>query len=223
MSHLLDREKLVPSNMRASKRRERAIRKTPVLTVGLAVLAVVSTSCFGNRVTNRSVQGISFVAPPEVVGDVLAPGPPYPFYLFERATPPTGIQKASLDLVKLVSPRHDLRLFALKSTENTAAIALIEVSLHARWGKNMIPAEREIIRAFADDPSLGKWLILLDDVDVRGEPDPIPMTAYRWSRDVVEQYKACGIPPDKLDACTDDFYRVASVVIVSSSFRGVQQ
>jgi hypothetical protein len=210
------------SNMRA-KRRERAIRKSPVRVLGLAILAVVSTSCFGNRVTGRSVEGIPVVVAPEIAGDVLAPGPPFPFYLFEQATPPAEIQKASLDLLKLVSPRHDLHLFALKSTENTAAIAVIEVSLHSRWGKNMIPAERQIIRAFADDPSLGKWLILLDDVDVRGEPDPIPMTAYRWSRDVVEQYKACGIPPDKLDACTDDFYRVARVVIVSSSFRGVQQ
>jgi hypothetical protein len=209
--------------MRAPKRRGRAIRRTPVLVLGLAVLAVVSTSCFGNRVTGRSVQGISGVKAPEIAGDVLAPGPPYPFYLFERATPPADIQKASLELLKLVTPRHDLHLFALKSTQDTAAIALIEVSLHTRWGKAMIPAERQIIQAFADDTGLGKWLIILDDVDVRGEPDPVPLTAYRWSRAEVEQYKACGIPPVKLDACTDDFYRVARVVVVSSGIKGVQQ
>lgn len=198
--------------------------RKPVVGLGLVVMAVLSSSCFGNRVTNRSVPNISQVAPPpEIAGDVLAPGPPYPFYLFERATPPADIQAASLNLVKVIRPQRNLRVFALKSTQDTAAVIVVEVSIHSRWGRLMIPAERQIIQAFADDPTFGKWLILLDDVDIRGEPDPVPLTAYRWTRDDVEQYKECGIPAVDLDACTDAFYRLAKVVIVSSRIRGVQQ
>jgi hypothetical protein len=202
----------------------RAISRKPVIGLGLVVLAVLSTSCFGSRVTGKSVPNVGQIgSAPEVAGDVLAPGPPYPFYLFERATPPADIQASSLNLIKVVSPRKNLHLFALKSTENTAAVIVVEVSIHSRWGKLMIPAERQIIQAFASDPSMGKWLILLDDVDIRGEPDPVPLTAYRWTRDEVEQYKECGIPAVTLDACTATFYQEARVVIVSSRIRGVQQ
>jgi hypothetical protein len=200
------------------------IHRKPVVGLGLVVMAVLSSSCFGDRVTNRSVPNVAQVAPPpEIAGDVLAPGPPYPFYLFERATPPADIQAASLDLVKVIRPQRNLRVFALKSTQETAAVILVEVSIHDRWGRLMIPAERQIIQAFADNPTLGKWLILLDDVDIRGEPDPVPLTAYRWTRDDVQKYNECGIPAVDLDACTDAFYRLAKVVILSSRIRGVQQ
>jgi hypothetical protein len=200
------------------------IHRKPVVGLGLVVMAVLFSSCFGDRVTNRSVPNVAQVAPPpEIAGDVLAPGPPYPFYLFERATPPADIQAASLDLVKVIRPQRNLRVFALKSTQETAAVILVEVSIHDRWGRLMIPAERQIIQAFADNPTLGKWLILLDDVDIRGEPDPVPLTAYRWTRDDVQKYNECGIPAVDLDACTDAFYRLAKVVILSSRIRGVQQ
>jgi hypothetical protein len=200
------------------------VHRKPVIGLGLIVLSVLTTSCFGSRVTGKSVPNVQQMPPsPEVAGDVLAPGRPNPFYLFERATPPADIQAASLDLVKVVSPHKNLHVFALKSTQDTAAVTVVEVSIHSRWGKLMIPAERRIIRAFANNPALGKWLILLDDIDVRGEPDPVPLTAYRWTRDDVEQYKECGIPALDIDACTDAYYRVAKVVIVSSSTGGVQQ
>ena len=192
-------------------------------------MALITTSCFGNRVAGNSVPNIAqgaathVVAAPVIAGDVLLPGPPFPFYLFERATPPTNIQKSSADLVGAVTPHQHLHVLALKSTQDTSALIVIEVSIHARWGKLMIPAERQIIQAFADNPSLGKWLILLTDVDVRGEPDPIPLTAYRWTRDEVEKYKECGIPPAAIDSCTQTFYLVAKMVLVSSKVRGVQQ
>jgi hypothetical protein len=202
----------------------RGISRKPLIGLGLVVLSMLSTSCFGDRVTMNSVQSVEqFAPPPEVAGDVLEPGPAHPFYLFERATPPVDIRAASLNLVKVVPPHKHLHVFALKSTEGTAAVSVVEVSTHGRWGRLMIPAERQIIRAFANDPTLGKWLILLDDVDIRGEPDPVPLTAYRWTRDEVEQYKECGIPAVDLDACTDAYYRVARVVIVSSRTGGVQQ
>jgi hypothetical protein len=208
---------------------ERVIRRKPVVGFGLAFLALVGTACFGNRVTGNSVPNVAngaathAVAASAIAGDVLLPGPPYPFYLFERATPPTGIQKSSTDLVGVVTPHQNLHVVALKSTQDTAALVVLEVSIHARWGRLMIPAERQIIQAFADNPSLGKWLILLTDVDVRGEPDPIPMTAYRWTRDEVEQYKKCGIPAAVIDTCTQSFYLLAKTVLVSSKIRGVQQ
>jgi hypothetical protein len=163
------------------------------------------------------------LAPNVVLGDVLAPGPPYPLYLFEKATPPTDIQKASISLAKLIPRQKNLHVVALKSTQDTAAVIVLEVSNHGRWGELMIPAERKIIRAFAEDDSMGSWLILLSDVDIRGEPDPIPLTAYRWTRDDVQRYSECGIPTSAIDDCTAAFFLVAKTVIVSTGFRGVQQ
>ena len=43
------------------------------------------------------------------------------------------------------------------------------------------------------------------------------------TRDEVEKYKECGIPPAAIDACTQAFYLVARTVLVSSKVRGVQQ
>jgi hypothetical protein len=194
----------------------------PATLLSLALLALVSTSCFGKRVTTHDrLQVIkpgghlNVVAQTADLGDVFF-AQPVPQYLFERAKPPTRIQDASVDLIKVVPPHKDLHLFALSSTRDTAALLVLEVSLHKRWGRLMIPAERRIIRAFAADSSLGRWLILLTDVDVRGEPDPIPLTAYRWTRSDVERFKQCGIPASQMNDCTDAFYLAARTVIVSS-------
>jgi hypothetical protein len=190
--------------------------------MGVALLAVASTSCFSRSVRHQTLstiapsEAVPVAAQTEALGDVLAPQLTYPLYLFEDATPPAGVQRSSVTLVKVVEPRKRLHIIALKSTRETAAVFVQEISIHTHWGVLMIPAERQIIRAFADDPSLGKWLILLTDVDVRGDPDPIPLTAYRWTRLQVEQYKACGIPDTMIDECTKAFYHLAKTVLVST-------
>jgi hypothetical protein len=196
--------------------------------MGLALLAILATGCF-NRATGggqipvvKAGVDVNRLSQAAVAGDVLFTDP-IPQYLFERATPPTAIQESSQDLVKIVLPHKELHVFALNSTKDTAALIVIEVSIHTRWGVLMIPAERKIIRAFADDPTLGKWLILLTDVDVRDEPDPIPLTAYRWTRAMVEQYKQCGIPAVQIDDCTRAFYQAAKTVLVSASVHVPQQ
>jgi hypothetical protein len=208
---------------------ERTIRRTAVIGVGLAIAALFSASCVGHGFTGKSV---GTVPPPAtesgqtgvgVAGDVLAPGPPVPVFLFERATPPADIQPGSVELATLIDRQKDLHVVALKSTRETAAVILVEVSTHQKWGRLMIPAERQIIRAFAEDPKLGKWLILLTDVDVRGEPDPIPLTAYRWTRDDVEQYDQCGIPSAAIDDCTQAFYEVARTVLVAAGAQAAQR
>jgi predicted small secreted protein len=227
MRGLLRRESCRPLRRGEKAGEEREIRRAPVLALSLVVLALLSTACFSGSGIGRSVQAIpsasEAVQANVILGDVLAPGPPYPFYLFEQATPPTDIQEASLSLVKQVPRQKNLHVVALKSTQDTAAVIVLEVSNHGRWGELMIPAERRIIRAFAADRSLGKWLILLSDVDIRGEPDPIPLTAYRWTRDDVQTYERCGIPQSEIDSCTQAFFLVAKTVIVSTGFRGVQQ
>jgi hypothetical protein len=195
----------------------------------LAVAALLSASCVGHGFTGRSVGTVPPPAPEPgqvgvgVAGDVIAPGPPVPVFLFERATPPADIQQGSIELATLIHQQKDLHVVALKSTRETAAVILVEVSAHQRWGRLMIPAERQIIRAFAQDPKLGDWLILLTDVDVRDEPDPIPLTAYRWTRDDVEQYDRCGIPPAAIDDCTQAFYAAARTVLVAAGAQAAQK
>src|SRR5438093_4697255 len=101
MSYLLRRGRGADSRRKVRAGHVREISRKPIIGLGLVVLAVLSTSCFGSRVTGKSVPNVGQIGPaPEVAGDVLAPGPPYPFYLFERATPPADIQASSLNLIK---------------------------------------------------------------------------------------------------------------------------
>lgn len=117
------------------------------------------------------------------------------------------IQPGSKTLVGLIPAAHGLTVAALHSGMRTAAVGLRERDHgNERWGRLMIPAERKIIAGFAADRSLGDWLIILDDVEVRGAPDPIPLTAYRWARADVEAYARCGIPASAIDSCTSEFY-----------------
>jgi hypothetical protein len=194
----------------------------PVTVIGLAVLALASTSCLTHRIGNGPTPilgpggGLKPISSVEATGDVLAAAGASLIYVFERATPPMAVRPASVDLVGTVPPHKHLLIGPLSSTKDTAALIVIEVSIHSRWGSLMIPAERRIIRAFADDRTMGRWLILLTDVVVRGEPDPVPMTAYRWTRDDVERFRACGIPAAVIDDCTDAFYASAKTVFIAS-------
>ena len=88
----------------------------------------------------------------------------------------------------------------------------------------MIPAERHLFAEFAADRSLGDWLIVVDDVIVTGGKDPVPLTAYRWPRSIVEQYASCGIPMSlQIEDCTHDFYGGGETVFVIRSGNNVGQ
>jgi hypothetical protein len=151
-------------------------------------------------------------------GDAELPVPSSSTMAFSRNVPPVSIQDASVTLTRVAHDRRDFRAIALKSTDGTAAVILVERSVHQRWGRLLIPAERRVFGAFAKNSKLGDWLILMTDYQIYGEADPVPITVYRWNRSDVEAYAACGIQPTGFDHCTDDFFRSADMIILSFGF-----
>jgi hypothetical protein len=139
-------------------------------------------------------------------------------YVFERGEPPVGFQPGSKTLVSLLSNTPGLHVAALKSTQGSAAIFMIEDDPEVPWGAILLPAEKTVFEKFAEDRKLGDWLMLIDDVIVPGPKDPVPVTAYRWSRADVERYVACGIPkPGTQNDCSKVFFLVARTVILQKS------
>jgi hypothetical protein len=158
---------------------------------------------------------------------------PYIQYLFAPAevitgkakAPPTDVRRSTLTLMNAVTPNKRLKLTPLPSTDGTVALAFQETTPYRqRWGAVMIPAERRMFAQFAADRSLGNWLIVVDDVIVTGGKDPVPLTAYRWPREAVEQYATCGIPMSlEIEDCTHEFYAQAETVYVIRSGTNVGQ
>lgn len=132
------------------------------------------------------------------------------------APPPTDVQTATRQLAADIRIGPRLKITVLPSTTGTVALAFDEISTEKQqWGGVMIPEQRKMFGRFASDPSLGDWLIVLDDVIVSDGLDPIPLTAYRWPRSAVEAYAACGIPPQfVIDDCTHAFYEASDIMLV---------
>ncbi len=138
-----------------------------------------------------------------------------PTFVFGDAVADPAIQPASRELAGAVSVTRRLQVLALPSGSGTAAVDFLEISPPKHlWGEQMIPAERGLFRAFAADSALGGALVIVDDVQVTGGPDPLPMMAYRWERADVEAYAACGIPDREIEGCTQAFYMAAESVLV---------
>jgi len=136
-------------------------------------------------------------------------------FVFGPDDPAVTVQPTSLALVDLVPKSGRLHLLPLPSPRGTAAVNLLEDSTpRLKWGSLMTPAQRTIFRAFAADPSMGNWLVITDDVNVKGGPDPIPLTAYIWPRSDVVSYWRCGIPSTGIDACTSAFYERADMLLI---------
>ena len=64
-------------------------------------------------------------------------------------------------------------------------------------------------------------MVIVDDVNVRGGVDPVPLTAYLWPRSALTAYATCGIPDIGIDPCTDAFYVKAFMLLVSAGTNGV--
>jgi len=136
-------------------------------------------------------------------------------FIFGPSVAVSKVQPESGILVGLIKPNKRLHIGPLPSPPGTAAMDFVEDSTpDLRWGELMWPAQRKVFSAFAADPSLGEWLVIVDDVNVEGGSDPIPVTAYRWPRSAVEDYARCGIPPDGIDDCTSEFYTTSEVLFV---------
>lgn len=167
----------------------------------------------------REVRGSSmaFASPsPETTGGEAFVAVPFPMTLFGPPLKAASVQPGTLKLKNLILTHPRLRVTALASSHQTVALGLQEkASGDQSWGEVMIPEERRLFQRFAKDASLGKWLIVITDVDVTDGPDPVPLVAYRWTRTDVEAYGKCGIPQSTtVDACTDIFYRAAQVLFL---------
>jgi len=136
-------------------------------------------------------------------------------YLFRCDRPAVSVQKASVGLANLVANIHGLGSAGLKSTKGAAAVILQEDDPSVPWGTHLLEAERRIFQAFAADRSMGDWLILVTDVVVHAAQDPIPPTGYRWTRQEVQAYVACGIPANGSNDCKTTFFMAADQVVLA--------
>jgi hypothetical protein len=187
-----------------------------ILTCAVAVTGLVGAACSGPSL--RSVEG--YTPPPESPGisvDVISPTLQHQ-YVFERGTPAVDFQPGSKSLVEMLRSTPGLHVAALRSTPDSAAIFMIEDDQAVPWGTILLPAEKSVFEKFAADPTMGDWLMVIDDVIVGGPKDPVPVTAYRWARSDVEKYVQCGIPkPGTQNDCSKVFYLIARTVILQKS------
>ena len=154
-----------------------------------------------------------------------------PVFIFGPAVPVSEVQVGSFALASGFTESSRLKVAPLPSPTGTAAAYVREVSrFEDRWGAIGIPAQRRIFASFAADPTLGEWLVLVSDIEVRGPSDPVPMSAYRWPREAVEAYSECGIPREgegvpwtRLDDCSGSFYAASETLLVQPRGRAVGQ
>jgi hypothetical protein len=147
-----------------------------------------------------------------------------PVFVFGPEIPTVLVQPGTTTLVRGLSDSKGpkLQIFPLPSPEGTSAVAIRELNKGPTpWGSISTPAQRIVYRSFAGDPKLGDWLVMVTDVAVLDGTDPVPLTAYRWPRTAVEAYAQCGIPAighgvpwERIDACTDQFFLDAQTVLV---------
>jgi hypothetical protein len=193
-------------------------------SVGLLLFAAACSSA--QQRTDHAGPAFQIQEPPQQVRvpgshvDPLGPGVDLlpihvPRFIFGQPTDDPQVQPGTSSLVGSLGRRHRLDVVALPSPSGTVAVDFKELSPPGSvWGEVMFPAERALFRAFAKDPSLGDYLVVLTDVEVLRASDPIPLTAYRWARQDVVTYAGCGIPDSAIDACTLRFYQLADTRIV---------
>jgi hypothetical protein len=136
-------------------------------------------------------------------------------WLFSCNKPAVDYTPSSKALADLAAKVPGLGTTGLKSTPDTSAVMLVEDDPNEPWGTELRLAERSILDQFASDPSMGGWLILVTDVVVHASLDPIPPTAYRWTRAEVQQYVDCGIPDSGTNDCSTAFFKTADVIVLA--------
>jgi hypothetical protein len=139
-------------------------------------------------------------------------------YLFRGDSPPVAVREASDRLAAAVPQIVGLRVGLLPSTSDAAALTLVEDSPQTKvWGTLLDQGKKAVFDLFAKHSNLGDWLILVTDVVVHRLQDPVPPTAYRWTRQEVQDYVACGIPDAGVNDCTRAFYREAGQVVLEKA------
>ncbi len=189
-----------------------------MMVFGAGVMAVLA-ACTSNSSPPRPVSTYTPLGGSTSGGDAVAPAPGVQggkSYLFRVDRPPVSVRPASIKLADLVGNIDGLGTAGLPSTQGAAAVILVEDSRGTPWGTLLSEAQSKIFPAFAADQSMGGWLILVSDVVVRDQKDPIPPTGYRWERGDVRAYVACGIPTSGANECKSDFFRKAQSVVLAA-------
>jgi len=176
-------------------------------TATFTPVGAANPSCRGNGTGGNGTGGDAVTPAAGVVGGSR--------WLFRCDKPPVAFRKSSIKLADLVGDIHGLGTAGLKSTPDAAAVILVEDDPTVPWGTHLHGAELAVFRAFAGDQSMGSWLILVTDVVVHTAKDPIPPTAYRWSRAEVVTFVSCGMPPQTTSPCHDRFWKAADQVVLA--------
>jgi hypothetical protein len=190
----------------------------PLVAFGMG-FAVLASSCTQAQPTRPVSPYTTPVAGTRSGGDAVAPAPGVrggKSYLFRVDSPPVAIRTASKNLADLVADIAGLGTAGIPSTKDAAAVILVEDSPGTPWNTLVSRAQQEIFSAFAEDDSMGAWLILVSDVVIRDQKDPIAPTGYRWRRRDVQAYVACGIPETGVNECKTAFFRKAESVVLAA-------
>jgi hypothetical protein len=195
-----------------------SMQRTRLALTLIVALGLLSAAC-GSNATFRPVGAASpSCSGNEEGGDAVAPAAGVKGgtrWLFRCDRPKVAFQQASIKLADLVGSIHGLGTAGLKSTGDAAAVMLVEDDPAVPWGTHLHDAEQTLFRTFAGDKRLGDWLILVTDVVVHAAKDPIPPTAYRWTRAEVAAYVSCGMPPAVSDPCHETFWTSADQVVLA--------
>ncbi len=136
-------------------------------------------------------------------------------YVFRCDNPAVAYTEGTKQLANLAATVPGIGSMGLKSTPDAAAVLMVEDDADVPWGTRLLAAERKDYEAFASNKSMGDWFILVADVVVHGSADPIAPTAYRWTRQEIEDYVACGIPETGRNDCSATFYRAAQIIVLA--------
>jgi hypothetical protein len=189
---------------------QKALRLCASLGVAALQLAGCNSSGPGTLVSpvgsicpagGRTVGGGAVTPAPGVTGGTR--------YIFRCDNPKVDYTKATRTLADLAATVPGIGSMGLKSTPDAVAVLIVEDDPSVPWGTRLLAAERKMYETFAKDKTMGDWFILVADVAVHASADPIAPTAYRWTRQEVEDYASCGIPATGRDDCSDTFYQAA--------------
>jgi hypothetical protein len=194
------------------------MNRTRLMLAAILALELVATACGGSASFRPVGAAGSSCLGNDTGGDAVSPAAGVKGgtrWLFRCDHPPVAFRQSSVKLANLVGDIHGLGTAGLKSTPDAAAVVLVEDDPAVPWGTHLHGAELAIFRAFARDKSMGAWLILVTDVVVHGSKDPIPPTAYRWSRAEVVTFVLCGMPPLATNPCHDRFWKAADQIVLA--------
>jgi hypothetical protein len=197
--------------------RQKTLRLCASLSVAAAVLAGCSSSGPGTPVSpvgsacpggGGRTGGGAVTPAPGVQGKTR--------YIFRCDQPNVDYTEGTPELADLAATVPGIGSMGLKSTPDAVAVLMVEDDPSVDWGTRLLAAERKDYETFAADKGMGDWFILVADVVVQGGPDPIAPTAYRWTRQEVEDYAACGIPQTGRNDCSATFYKAADVIVLAA-------